>query len=95
DGTKVVERILGPGVTGLVVQQGGYALTIPQLSGEIGGEPPTRESFSLRNEERSHRIRSIEDEKAIYRRLGNQPCVVRCDYNLPSAEHLMRMELMN
>ena len=84
NGTRVVEPVLGLGGTGVV-----YALKIPQLSQEIEGEPLVNE-----DEERSSRIRSIEDEKAIYRRLGNHPSIVRC-YNLSSAEHTIRMDLMN
>jgi serine/threonine protein kinase len=98
DGTKVVERIIGIGGTGIVIQQGQYALKIPRISRDIGGDGALVTNRRLTPEEgdydeRPDLIRSIEDEKAIYRRLGDHPGIVRC-YNPSSTHHSIQMVLM-
>jgi serine/threonine protein kinase len=98
DGTKVVERIIGIGGTGIVIQQGQYALKIPRISRdiEVDGVPVTNGRLTPVEgdyDERPDRIRSLEDEKAIYRRLDDHHGIVRC-YNLSSAHHSIQMALM-
>ncbi|KAF7511161.1 hypothetical protein GJ744_005058 [Endocarpon pusillum] len=99
DGTKVVERIIGIGGTGIVVQQGQYALKIPRISRDTESDGVLVTNRRLTPEEgdydeRPDLIRSIEDEKAIYRRLGDHHGIVRC-YNSSSIHHSIQMALMN
>ena len=98
DGTKVVERIIGIGGTGIVIQQRQNALKIPRISKdiEVDGLPVTNGRLTPEEgdyDERPDLISSIEDEKAIYRRLGDHPGIVRC-YNPSSAHHSIQMALM-
>lgn len=98
DGTKVVERIIGIGGTGIVIQQGQYALKVPRVSRDTEGDGVLVTNRRLTPEEgdydeRPDLIRSIEDEKAIYRRLGDHPGIVRC-YNPSSTHHSIQMALM-
>ena len=98
DGTRVVERIIGIGGTGIIIQQGQYALKIPRISREIErvGVPLMYERLTPKEgdyDERPDLISSIEDEKAIYRRLGDHPGILRC-YNLSSSQHSIQMALM-
>ena len=98
DGTKVVERVIGIGGTGIIIEQGQYALKIPRISRviEIDGVSVATRRLTPKEgdyDERPDLISSIEDEKAIYKRLGDHPGIVRC-YNLSSADHSIRMDLM-
>lgn len=98
DGKKVVEYIIGIGGTGIVIQQGRYALKIPRLSRDTEGDglPVTRRRLTPEEgdyDERPDLIRSLENEKAIYRRLGDHPGIVSC-YNSASAHHSIQMALM-
>ncbi len=98
DSTKVIERIIGIGGTGIVIQQGQYALKIPRISRdiEVDGVPVTNGRLTPEEgnyDERPDLIRSIEHEKAIYRRLGDHSGIVRC-YNSSSAHHSIQMTLM-
>lgn len=100
DGTRVVERIIGKGGMGIVVQQGQYALKIPRIFRDIKeGDEALRTNRRLIHEEEGDYdehpdlIRWIEDEKAIYKRLGDHPGIVRC-YNPSSTHHYIQMALM-
>ncbi|KIW36770.1 uncharacterized protein PV06_11059 [Exophiala oligosperma] len=98
DGSKVTERIVGLGGTGIVIQQGQYALKIPRLSRDIeidgvllinDSSTPEAGDYDIR----SDLISSLERERAVYRRLGNYPGIVHC-YNLSSTDHSIQMDLM-
>jgi serine/threonine protein kinase len=98
DGTRVAEKIIGVGGTGIVIQQGQYALKIPRLSREFGIDGVSVVDQSLTPKEgdhdiRSDLIRSLDRERAIYKRLGNHPGIMRC-YNLSSADSSIQMDLM-
>ena len=98
DGTRVVEKIIGVGGTGIIIQQGRYALKIPRISREIEHDGvPVMNERSTPNEgdydERPNLLSAIDDEKAIYRRLGDHPGILSC-YNLSSSEHSIQMALM-
>ncbi|EXJ78091.1 hypothetical protein A1O3_09252 [Capronia epimyces CBS 606.96] len=92
DGTRVTEKIIGVGGTGILIQQGQRALKIPRLSRDIGndgfGLPLVIIDESSTPKEGDYDIRadlllSLEHEKAIDRRLGNHHGIVRC-HNLSS-----------
>lgn len=98
DGTRVVERVIGVGGTGIVIDRRPYALKIPRISRpiEVDGVPVATGRLTPEEgnyDERPDLIRSIQDEKAIYRRLGDHPGIVRC-FNLSSADHSIRMDFM-
>lgn len=99
DGTVVREEIIGVGGTGIVVSRGGYAYKIPLISKIIkidgvpfddGGFPPPKEGDY---DERATAIEALENEKAIYRRLGDHSGIIRC-YNLQSTDPSIQMPLM-
>lgn len=99
DGTRVTEEIIGVGGTGIVVHRGGYAFKIPRISKivEIDGVPFDNGSLTPKEgdyDERAAAIRAFENEKAIYRRLGDYPGIIRCQ-NLSSTEPSIQMPLMN
>ncbi|RMZ79917.1 hypothetical protein DV738_g3041, partial [Chaetothyriales sp. CBS 135597] len=98
DGTVVIEEIIGVGGGGIVVKRGGYAFKIPRISKviEIDGVPfddgrltPNEGDY----DERAAAIRAFKNEKAIYRRLGDHPGIIRC-YNLASDDPSIQMPLM-
>ncbi|KAM5465048.1 hypothetical protein MauCBS54593_006681 [Microsporum audouinii] len=98
DGTKVVERVIGIGGTGIVIERRQYALKIPRILRpiEVDGVPVATGRLTPEEgnyDERPDLIRSIQDEKAIYRRLGNHPGIVRC-VNLSSEHPSIKMYLM-
>ncbi len=83
---------------GLVIQRGQFALRIRQLKREvqmvdgermIGRLTPSPGDF----DERQMEIKYIEEEKAIYRRLGECPGITRC-CELDSPDVSIRMKLM-
>ncbi|EEP77298.1 predicted protein [Uncinocarpus reesii 1704] len=86
DGTKVVERVTGVGGTGIVIDQRPYALKIPRISRpiEIDGVPVATGRLTPEGgdyNERPDLIHSIQDEKAVYQRLGDHPGMARfCDF---------------
>ncbi|KIW85358.1 hypothetical protein Z517_00748 [Fonsecaea pedrosoi CBS 271.37] len=99
DGTTVREQIIGIGGTGIVVLRRGYAYKIPLISKiiKIDGVPfdsgkllPSREGDY---DERATAVKAFEHEKAIYRRLGDHPGIIRC-YNLQSPDPSIQMPLM-
>lgn len=99
DGTRVVEKIIGVGGMGIVIQQRQYAIKIPQISRvtEIDGVRVAGNG-SLTPKEgdydaRPDLIKLIEIEKAIYQRLGDHPGIVRC-YNSSSTDHSIQMDFM-
>ena len=98
DGTRVIERIIGVGGTGIIIEQGQNALKIPRISRETerDGVPVTNRRLTPEEgdyDERPDLISSIDDEKAIYRRLGDHPGILPC-YNLSSTQHSIQMALM-
>ncbi|EEQ35469.1 conserved hypothetical protein [Microsporum canis CBS 113480] len=98
DGTKVVERVIGIGGTGIVIERRQYALKIPRILRpiEVDGVPVATGRLTPEEgnyDERPDLIRSIQDEKAIYRRLGDHPGIVRC-FNLSSDDPSIQMYLM-
>lgn len=75
DGTKVTDEIIGVGGTGLVLRRGPHSVKIPYMSREIeiGGNPVSPDTHILEEgdlDRRLNLIKAIENEKAIYRRLG-------------------------
>ncbi|KKZ61923.1 hypothetical protein EMCG_00485 [[Emmonsia] crescens] len=98
DGTKVVERVIGIGGTGVVIERRQYALKIPRILRpiEIDGVPVATGRLTPEEgnyDERPDLIRSIQDEKAIYQRLGDHSGIVRC-FNLSSGDASIQMDLM-
>ena len=98
DSREVVEHVIGLGGTGLVIQRGQFALKIPRLRREVKMVDGERTIGRLTPEaghydDRQMMIQYIEDEKAIYRRLGECPGIVQC-YNLDSTDHSIQMKLM-
>ncbi|KAK5284785.1 hypothetical protein LTS03_008709 [Exophiala xenobiotica] len=99
DGTKVTEKVIGQGATGIIIEQGEYALKLPRISRytkidgvpvEVGPLTPKEGDY----DERPPLIESIEVEKAIYKRLGDHYGIVRC-HNLKSTDVSIQMDLMN
>lgn len=99
DGTRVTERVIGQGGTGIIIQQGQYALKLPRISRhtkidgvavEVGRLTPEEGNY----DERAPLIESIEVEKAIYKRLGDHGGIVHC-HNLESTGVSIQMDLMN
>ncbi|KAK5442658.1 hypothetical protein LTS15_010976 [Exophiala xenobiotica] len=98
DGTAVTEKVIGQGGTGIVVEQGQYALKLPRISRhtKIDGVPVEVGSLTPKEgdyDERPPLIESIQTEKAIYKRLGDHYGIVRC-YNLSSTDISIQMDLM-
>jgi hypothetical protein len=101
DGTRVTEKVIGQGATGIIIEQGQYALKLPHISRytKINGVPVEEQDGSLTPrdgdyDERPPPIASIEVEKAIYRRLDNDhEGIVRC-HNLVSTEVSIQMDRM-
>ncbi|KAK7897196.1 hypothetical protein LTR67_005085 [Exophiala xenobiotica] len=101
DGTRVTEKVIGQGATGIIIEQGQYAIKLPHISRytKIDGVPVEEEDGSLTPrdgdyDERPPLIESIEVEKAIYRRLDNDhEGIVRC-HNLVSTEVSIQMDRM-
>ncbi|EXJ92417.1 serine/threonine protein kinase [Capronia epimyces CBS 606.96] len=92
DGTTVKEEIIGVGSAGIVVIREGYAFKIPRISKlvEIDGVPH-EETYG----ELTVAIMSFKNEKAIYKRLGDHPGIIRC-YNVDDSEDpSIQMPLMN
>ncbi|OAL30139.1 hypothetical protein AYO20_08855 [Fonsecaea nubica] len=99
DGTKVTEKVIGQGATGIVIEQGHYALKVPYISRhiKIDGVPVELGSLTPKEGEYDDRIPVIEAigvEKAIYRRLGSHDGIVRC-YDLETSDPSIRMERMS
>ncbi|KAK2806104.1 hypothetical protein FQN51_008057 [Onygenales sp. PD_10] len=86
DGTRVVGRVIGLGGTGIVIERGQLVDGVPMSTGRLTPEPGNYD-------ERPDLIRSIQDEKAIYRRLGDHPGIVRC-FDLSSDDPSLQMDLM-
>ncbi|KIW35975.1 uncharacterized protein PV06_11721 [Exophiala oligosperma] len=99
DGTIVKDEIIGVGGAGIVVNRGGYAFKIPRISklSEIDGVP-VHDRILDHNEDNYNElavaIMSFKHEKAIYKRLGDHPGIIRC-YNVDSEEPSIQMPLMN
>jgi serine/threonine protein kinase len=98
DSREVVEHIVGVGSSGLVIQRGQFALKIPLLRREVQRVEGKRIIGRLTPEpgdydDRQIMIQYIEEEKAIYRRLGECPGIVQC-YDLDSPDHSIQMKLM-
>lgn len=98
DGTRVEDNIIGVGGTGIVIQQGEYAIKIPRVSRviEVDGAPVIQGRLTPEDGDhdvRTDLVKSLENEKAIYRRLGDHHGIVRC-YNPSSAHHSIRMARM-
>lgn len=98
DGTAVTEKVIGQGGTGIVVEQGQYALKLPRISRptKIDGVPVEVGSLTPKEgdyDERPPLIELIQTEKAIYKRLGDHYGIVRC-YNLSSTDISIQMDLM-
>ncbi|PGH12223.1 hypothetical protein AJ79_04403 [Helicocarpus griseus UAMH5409] len=84
--------------TGIVIERSRYALKIPRILRhiEVDGLSVTTGRLTFKEgdyDERPDLIRSIQDEKAIYRRLGDHLGIVRC-FNLASDDPLIQMDLM-
>lgn len=99
DGTILKEKVLGLGATGVIIEQGPYAIKIPNISRHIKVDGVPVEMRPLTPEEgdydeRPPLIESIQVEKAIYKRLGDHPGIVRC-HNLESTDVSIQMDLMN
>lgn len=93
-----MERVIGIGGTGIVIERRQYALKIPRILRpiEVDGVPVATGRLTPEEgnyDERPDLIRSIQDEKAIYRRLGDHPGIVRC-FNLSSSDASIQMDLM-
>ncbi|MCJ1313434.1 hypothetical protein MMC25_007112 [Agyrium rufum] len=98
DGTTVRDRIVGVGGTGIVVERGGYAVKIPRISRdvEMDGESAmfTRLTPEIGDyDERPDHIRSMENERAVYERLGDHPGIIQC-FHPSSTKHSIQMPLM-
>ncbi|KIV84238.1 hypothetical protein PV11_00029 [Exophiala sideris] len=98
DGTRVTEKIIGVGGTGIVIQHGQRALKIPRLSRDIGNDGMLLVDESSTPNEGDYDIRSdlllaLERERAIYTRLGGHHGIVRC-HNLSSTDHSIMMDIM-
>lgn len=99
DGSVVREPIIGIGGTGIVVRREKHAVKLPQLAIiiESGGVPVEPRSLTPEEgdyDERAALSRIIETEKAIYRRLGDHPGVIKC-YNAFSNDCSIEMPLMD
>ncbi|OAG43174.1 hypothetical protein AYO21_02460 [Fonsecaea monophora] len=75
DGTRVTDKIVGVGGTGIVIQKGHLA--------------PKEGEYDLL----ADLVGSLERERAIYKRLGSHPSIMRC-YNLSSADPSIQMDLI-
>ena len=95
DGTIVTEEIIGMGGAGIVVNRGGYACKIPRIFKvvEIDGVPVENPIHEGVYAEVAAVVRSFKKEKAIYKRLGDHPGIIRC-YNADSEEVSIEMPLM-
>ncbi|KIW39695.1 uncharacterized protein PV06_08285 [Exophiala oligosperma] len=99
DGRIVKEEVIGVGGAGIVVNRGGYAFKIPRISKlvEIDGVP-VHDRILNHNEDSYNElavaVTSFRHEKAIYKRLGDRPGIIRC-YNVDSEEPSIQMPLMN
>ncbi|ETI26861.1 hypothetical protein G647_10307 [Cladophialophora carrionii CBS 160.54] len=99
DGTRVTEKVIGQGSTGVIIEQGQYALTIPHISKytKIDGVPVEIGSLTPKEgdyDDRQPLIESIEVEKAIYKRFGDHDGIVPC-HNLESTDISNQMDLLN
>jgi serine/threonine protein kinase len=99
DGTRVIEKVIGQGATGIIIERGPYAFKLPHISRytkidgvsvEVGSLTPKEGDY----DERPPLIESIEVEKAIYKRQGDPHGIVRC-HNLESTDVSIQMDLMN
>lgn len=99
DGSRVTEKVIGQGATGIIIEQGQYAFKLPHISRytKIDGVPVEVGSLTPKDgdyDERPPLIESIQVEKAIYKRLGNDhDGIVRC-YNLASTDVSIQMDRM-
>lgn len=98
DGTKVVERVIGIGGTGIIIERGQNAVKVPRISRpiEVDGVPVATGRLTPEEgdyDERPDLVRSIREEKAIYRRLGDRPGIVRC-FKLSSDDPSIQMGLI-
>ncbi|KIW19589.1 hypothetical protein PV08_00162 [Exophiala spinifera] len=99
NGTTVKEEIIGVGAASIVVNRGGYAFKIPRIPMLLEiDEQPVREKLSNPDDDEWNEvavaITSLQHEKAIYKRLGDHPGIIRC-YNVDSEEPSIQMPLMN
>ena len=98
DGAKGMETIVEIGGTSIVIQQGESAVKIPLISRTLTIEGvPVVNNGRLTPEGDGHDvrpdlIRAIENEKAIYKRLGNHSEMVHC-YNFASDHHSVQMDV--
>ena len=98
DGTPVIEKVIGRGQDGIVVERGQYAVKLPRIIRytKIDGVPVDVEPVTPNEGECGARpplTEVFQYEKAIYQRLGNHYGIVRC-YNLESTDISIEMELM-
>lgn len=98
DGTRVTDEIIGVGGTGLVVRRGPHAVKIPKMSHvlEMDGKPVSPDFNILKEGDYDVRpgiSKQFENEKAIYRRLGQHSGIVCC-HNISSADQSIQMDLM-
>ncbi|KIW81866.1 hypothetical protein Z517_04892 [Fonsecaea pedrosoi CBS 271.37] len=98
DGTRVTDKIIGVGGTGIVIQKGQYAIKIPRLTREFDDDGGVALDESLVPKEGEYDlladlVGSLERERAIYKRLGSHPSIMRC-YNLSSADPSIQMDLI-
>lgn len=99
DGTTVKEEIIAVGGTNLVIRQGKYAIKIPLLSRitEYDGIPvmidQSRPAEEGDYDYRGALIAALDNEKAIYRRIGPHVGVTPC-YNSSSGQPCVQMPRM-
>ncbi|OAL40481.1 hypothetical protein AYO20_00217 [Fonsecaea nubica] len=98
DGTRVTDKIIGVGGTGIVIQKGQYAIKIPRLTREFDDDGGVALDESMAPKEGEYDlladlVGSLERERAIYKRLGSHPSIMRC-YNLSSADPSIQMDLI-
>ncbi|ETN40082.1 uncharacterized protein HMPREF1541_04357 [Cyphellophora europaea CBS 101466] len=96
DGTKVTEKIIGIGGTNIVIEDGIYAIKLPRLSRFFDPDgvsvliDQSRAPGEGDHDYHSDLINALDNEKAIYRRIGPHIGVTPC-YNLSSTEPSVQM----
>ncbi|KAL9108018.1 MAG: hypothetical protein Q9227_007123 [Pyrenula ochraceoflavens] len=96
DGTKIPAiDVIGVGCTGAVIRKGDYVVKIPHISVvyERNGKPMPADTFDPPKNIHYALIECLEREKAIYRRLGEHPGLVRC-HNLLSTHPSLEMDFL-
>ena len=100
DGTEVTEEIIGRGQAGTVVKRGGHAVKIPKITKFLEIDRVPHDSGRLTPDEeggydrRPPVIETLQNEKAVYRRSGNDcPGIMQC-FNASSTDCSLQMPLM-